>query len=86
MPENRRFCPHCSEVVSASTFRRHRMLYYSEITNEWQSDKPDHNTSSSGSDMEVEDYCSDHVVERGLFVSSLIRSRCHVIREGQKST
>ena len=39
MPETslRKFCPHCNEAVSATTYRRHRGLYFDETSNLWTS-------------------------------------------------
>ena len=39
MPETslRKFCPHCHEAVSATTYRRHRGLYFDEVSNTWTS-------------------------------------------------
>ena len=35
MPETRHYSPHCEEIVSLSTFHRHKQLYYDERLQTW---------------------------------------------------
>ena len=46
MPETRRFCPHCEEIVSLSTFLRHKQRFYNETECTWTKDS----TIASSSD------------------------------------
>ena len=48
MPETRRYCPHCEEHVSSTTFRRHKQLYYDQRCKKW------HHKSQSSSESEME--------------------------------
>ena len=35
MPETKKYCPHCKEKVSASTYRRHRVQYFNHVRKTW---------------------------------------------------
>ena len=56
MPESRHFCPHCEEIVSLSTIRRHKQLYYDESSHTWTkaSDRDRVESDSDHSDADYE--------------------------------
>ena len=57
MPETRRFCPHCEETVSLSTFLRHKQRFYNETECTWTKDSTIASSSDemdNASDLEFE--------------------------------
>ena len=35
MPESKKYCTHCKDTVSATTYRRHRDKFFDESSNKW---------------------------------------------------
>lgn len=63
MPESKKFCPHCEERVSATTYRRHKLRYFVQSTNTWTRDTVD---EQSGSETENERAESEPESENGM--------------------
>ena len=52
------FCPHCDQLVSKTTFYRHKRSYYNHSTKQWKTDREkaltnDLSTSSSDDDQDA---------------------------------
>ena len=35
MPQKRKYCDHCKEYVAISTYKRHKLDYYDDVTKQW---------------------------------------------------
>ena len=78
MPKTRKFCPHCNEVVSSTTYNRHRAIYFNESSKSWtfeeynSSDLSSGAESDPGEDMQLEGMILEpHPLKRKLMINFL---------------